>query len=122
MLKNKLKKIANWIFLIVAVAMSISLIQNIRHVAGSGDKINQAQNQILELQKEQKDLQAQVQFVKSDTFVEKQLRDKLGLAKPGELVVVLPDAELVKKYAPKIEEEQTSLPASNWRKWLKLFL
>ena len=122
MLKNKLKKLTNWIFLIVALILSISLIQNIRHVAGSGDKINEAEKQISELEKEQKNLQTQVQFVKSDAFVEKQLRDKLGLAKPGELVVVLPDSELVKKYAPKVEDEEVSLPDPNWKKWEKLFL
>ncbi len=122
MLKNKFTKIANWIFLIAAVILSISLIQNINHVAHSGDKITEAQNRIKELEKEQKELQINLQIVKSDDFIEKQLRDKLGLAKKGELVVVLPDPQIVKKFAPHEEEEEITLPDPNWRKWLKLFI
>lgn len=121
MLKNKFTKIANWIFLILAVILSISLIQNINHVAHSGDKITEAQNRIKELEKEQKELQVNLQIVKSDEFIEKQLREKLGLAKKGELVVVLPNEELVKKFAPKADIEEISLPDPNWKKWQKLF-
>ena len=33
----------------------------------------------------------------SDEFIEKQLRDKLGLAKKGEIILILPDEETLKK-------------------------
>jgi hypothetical protein len=59
--------------------------------------------------------------VKSQDYIEKQLRDKLGLAKPGEIVVVMPDADTLRKLAPKPVEEEAVLPDPTWKKWLRLF-
>ena len=67
-------------------------------------------------------LEAQIAQTQGSAFIEKQIRDKLGLAKTGEAIVVLPDAEILKKLAPQIPVEENSLPDSNWRKWMKLFI
>ena len=44
------------------------------------------------------------------------------MAKEGEIVVILPDPETVRKFAPSIYTEEEPLPDPNWKKWLKLFL
>ena len=59
--------------------------------------------------------------VKGEEYIEKQLRDNLGLAKEGEIVVVLPDEEILRKIAPSVPEEEDILPDPTWKKWLKLF-
>ncbi len=43
------------------------------------------------------------------------------MAKEGEIIIVLPDEEILGTLAPNLEEEEEALPDPNWKKWLKLF-
>jgi phosphoglycerate-specific signal transduction histidine kinase len=86
-----------------------------------GMKIEKEKEKIEKLKKEKEELQKDVEMARSEEFIEKQLRDNLGLAKEGEIVVILPDYETVKKFAPGIEEEEDLLPEPNWKKWVNLF-
>ena len=51
-----------------------------------------------------------------EKFIEKEAREKLGLGKPGEVVVIL----------PKVEQRPSNAPATegkaNWRKWWELYV
>lgn len=73
------------------------------------------------LQKENEELQLKIEEAKKQEYIEKQLRDKLGLSKEGEIIVVLPDADTLRKLVPPIPEEEEILPDPNWKKWLKVF-
>lgn len=55
-------------------------------------------------------------YVQSDQFVEKEARDKLGLVKSGEHIVLLPEA----KKSSKTPEYTDIYP--NWKRWIELFL
>lgn len=70
---------------------------------------------------EKNKLEEQLKITESEAYVEKQLRNKLGLVKEGEVVVVLPEASIVKKFAPQVPEDEVAKPKSNWQKWLELF-
>lgn len=71
------------------------------------------------LRKENEILQKQFEYVKSSGFVEKEAREKLGLAREGETVIILPEnlKEKIELLAP--QEKEKSL--SNWEKWWRLF-
>lgn len=119
--KDKLKDYLNYILLFLAFLFIVSLIRNIL-------RINQANKEILEAEKivdeaiaENNELKVKVEELRSPEFQEVQLRDKLNLAKEGEIVVVLPDEEILRKLAPKRIEEENILPDPTWRRWLKLF-
>jgi hypothetical protein len=73
------------------------------------------------MQAETAQLEEQIAVAEGSNFIEKQIRNKLGLVKPGEAIVVLPDAEILKKMAPQIIAEEDVLPDPNWKKWEKLF-
>jgi len=54
--------------------------------------LNELQQQIQELQQENKQLESQIKALKSDPkAIEKQAREGLGLARPGELIFTLPE-------------------------------
>jgi cell division protein FtsB len=54
--------------------------------------LNELQQQILQLQKDNQQLDLQIKALKSDPkAIEKQAREGLGLARPGELIFTLPD-------------------------------
>ena len=116
------EKFSGYIILGLVVLMIFSLFGSISKMKDVNLVVNKEIAKIEALKKEKERLQADLEKAQSEEFMEKQLRDKLGMAKEGEIVVILPDAETVKKFAPSINSEEETLPDPNWRKWLKLFL
>lgn len=119
--KDKIKKYLNYILLFLAFLFIVSLIRNILRINQANKEILEAEERVDEAIAENNELKAKVEKLRSSEFQEAQLRDKLDLAKEGEIVVVLPDEEILRKLAPKRIEEENILPDPTWRRWLKLF-
>ena len=111
--------LATWI---LALFLLVSTIRNIGRVRSINSAVQDEKNKVEKMKEENAALEVQIAQTQGSAFIEKQIRDKLGLAKEGEAIVVLPDAEILKKLAPQMPVEQDSLPDPNWRKWLKLFM
>lgn len=120
-LRNKLKTYSNYLLIFIFLLMLASLIRNILRVVESNKRIEKIQGRVEKLKKENEELEEKLAVTKSEKYIEEQLRDKLGLAKEGEIVIVLPDEKILETLAPSLEEEEETLPDPNWRKWLKLF-
>ena len=84
-------------------------------------QIKSEEDRITNLKEEGDNLKQQLNSVQSQVYIEKQLRDNLDLAKKGEIVLVLPDASIVRKFAPKEVIEEEVLPDPYWKQWLKIF-
>lgn len=84
-------------------------------------RIEKIRGRITKLEDEKEELENQLNEAKSQEYLEKQLRDKLGLSREGETIVVLPDAEILKKFVPEMPQEEETLPDPVWRKWARLF-
>ena len=121
-MKSKFKLIFQLTTFLITLLLAISLIQSILKITGSSQKITDARQKLENLQQENENLARQLKIVASTEFIEKEARDKLGVAKKGEIVVVLPDKETLTALVPKLEEEKFSLPLPIWQKWLNLFL
>lgn len=117
-----LGKFSSYLLIVFTVLLAFSLIKNITNITKANDRIVSKEKKVEGLRRENYDLEKKLTSVKSEEFIEKQLRDKLGLAREGEIVVILPDEETLRKLAPKYAEEEEELPPPNWKKWLKLFL
>ncbi len=120
-LKEKLRVYSNYLLIFIFLLMFVSLIRNIMRVVESNKRIEKAQDRVEKLKKENEELEEKLVVTKSEGYIEKQLRDKLGLAKEGEIVIVLPDEKILETFAPSLEEEEETLPDPNWKKWLKMF-
>jgi len=107
---------------LLVILMLASIARNIGKVIVIREEVAKERERLERFEKENERLQKKITETQSDEFIEKQIRDKLGLVKEGEIVVVLPDEEILRSLAPKIEVEQDSLPDPNWKRWLKLFL
>ena len=119
--KLKLGKSLRYIFVGLFLVLSISLIRNIIKISQAGKVVGEASLKVEKLKEENLKLQERLNEVQSEAYVEKELRDKLGLAKEGETILVLPEEDIVRSLAPKLTEEEETLPDPNWKKWLKLF-
>ena len=121
LVKEKFQRYVYYILIILSIILSISLMRNVLRIRNVNDTITEEEVVVADLRKENEELKKELQILGSDEYKERQFRDKLGLAKEGELIVVLPDDETLRKLAPKSLEEEDSLPDPNWKKWMHLF-
>ena len=91
-------------------------------LSAANEKIKREADVVESLKDKKEEIQKQLEYVQSQDFIEQEARNKLGLAKEGEIIIILPDEESLKKLSPRREEEQELLPEPNWKRWLGLFL
>ncbi|KKU10434.1 MAG: Septum formation initiator [Candidatus Woesebacteria bacterium GW2011_GWB1_45_5] len=115
------KKILEYIAWFLILMLFVSTIRNIGRVRRVRSEIRKEQEKVERVRKENGDLERRVAETQGAEFIEAEVRNKLGLVKEGETVVILPDEETLKKLAPRAYTETETLPDPNWRKWLKLF-
>lgn len=114
--------VLNFIFFAVVAILCVSTIRNVGKIFSIKAEIEKKKIKVARIDEENKRIEMEIAKAQSPEFIERQVRDKLGLVKEGETVVVLPEIEEVKKLAPRLDLEEDYLPDPNWRKWLKLFM
>lgn len=119
---ERVRKYARLAVVLLFITLGLSLLGNISKISEADKKIKAKEVQVEKLRQENEEIKKRLEGVTSEVYVEKQLRDSLGLSKEGEIVIVLPDKETLKSLAPKLEEEEDALPDPNWKMWLKLFI
>ena len=113
------KEIIPGLIIVFSLYLIVSLSKEIFDLVQKEKVIEQEQLKVEKLKVEAQVLREQLDYVQSEEFVEKEAREKLGLTKEGETIVILPEdfEEIVELSRKGIETEE--LP--NWRKWLGLF-
>jgi cell division protein FtsB len=120
-IKIKSGKLQTYALIALCLIFGISLIRNITRAKVIKKRVEVEKLKIEELKAEQETLEEELQKVQSDSYLQKQLRDKLGLAKEGETVIILPDEASLRGLVPEIPEEESVLPDPIWKRWFKLF-
>ncbi len=120
-LKQNLQKIKVYLLIIFVFLFGLSLFRNILKINEAKNRIEREKEKVIKLEEEGRILEEELKKMQGNEFLETQLRDKLGLAKKGESVVILPDPETLKKLVPEIPDEKDYLPDPPYIKWLKLF-
>lgn len=120
-LKQKFIKVRIYALILFVFLFGLSLFRNILKINEAKNRIQREKEKVIKLEEEGKILEEELKKMQGNEFLEKQLRDKLGLAKKGESVVILPDPETLKKLVPEIPDEKDYLPDPIYVKWLKLF-
>jgi len=121
LIKERFKGYILYLVVLVLVLIAVSLVRNILRISQAENRVGDVRDRVENLKQENEKLKDELGKVEGEAYVEFQARDKLGLTKEGEIVVVLPKEDVLRKIAPKIEEEEEFLPESTWQKWLKLF-
>ncbi len=120
--KEKVAVYSRYFFILLSLLLVYSLIKNVSRVNKADDRIGEKREKVEKLESENRELKDNLEKAQSGEYVESVLRDGLGYAKEGEIIVVLPDEEILKQIATKREEEVQASPKANWEKWLELFL
>ena len=120
-IRERVGSYSKYIVVIILLFLGTSLYKSASKNISVRKRIEEELASTEALKKDNLRLKREVENVSTEEFVELQLRNELGLAKEGEYVVVLPDAETLKKIAPKLESEEETLPFPNWKKWAQFF-
>ena len=113
------KTISLIIVSILALVFIYNLISQIVSTLKSGDRLSQETEKLHQLEIQNKELKQKLSEVRSPEFLERQARDKLGLAKEDEVIVIIPDEKIQSVLQTQQPKEEVSLP--NFLGWLRVF-
>lgn len=116
-----MKKYIKYVVLIVSLFLIFSTSRSVWVLLQKGKTLDEAAESVWQLEEEQAKLLEMREVVESDEFVEREAREKLGLAKPGEVVVILPPDDVLRRLAPKFEEEEFVEEQPIWKRWVGMF-
>lgn len=117
------KKLISCLGLILVFLLIIGFSKDIWQLLHADERIKKAEEKLIKLKEENQKLQGKLDYYQKDEFLEEQIRNKLQMAKPGEVIVVLPEdlnQETTEeaKISSKIKETKE---LANWQKWFRLF-
>lgn len=113
-------KRASFIFgLLVILVITYNLISQIVSTLKSGDRITVATDRLHQLEVENAEVKKRLEEVKKEEFIETEARDKLGLAREGEVIVIIPDEKIDLLLGLNKKEAEVRLP--NYLGWWKVF-
>jgi len=102
--------------MLVGVILAVNSAKRIHSFSQTSQKVQEAEDRLKALRKENEALKNELKYKESAEFAEKEIRDKLGLAKEGEAIVVIPEES---GNQPQESENYDTRP--NWQKWKDLF-
>lgn len=120
-LKLKFKNLLRYLAWVMVVILLVSTIKNVNRVFSIRRQVLEEKERVEKMQSDNARLQSQIAEAQGTEFIEKQIRDKLGLSKTGEAIVILPEESVLRSLAPPLTSSEESLPDPNWVKWKKLF-
>lgn len=97
--------------IVVLFLLGMNSFKRIMSLRGTSEKVREEEQQLGELRRENEALKRELVYKKSQRFVESEIRNKLGMAKEGEEVFVVPGDEV----SDEVEFSKRQLP--NWKKW-----
>ncbi len=110
-----MKKLASRGLTIVLLIMTISLSRGVWDSYQKLDDLKTTESEVKALKTENANLEEEKLFRQTDFYIEKAAREKLGLAKTGETVIVAEET------ASKSAQEENDRIVDNWRSWFDLF-
>lgn len=104
------------VMLLLALGITMILIvsssKRILSFKDTSERVAGEEAQLEKLRQENEELKRELEYKKSQRFAEEEIRNKLGLAKEGEEVFVIPKDE-----EENVEATDNKPKLPNWRKW-----
>ncbi|HBQ51057.1 TPA: hypothetical protein DD690_03685 [Candidatus Daviesbacteria bacterium] len=115
-----MSKKAGLILVIIIVGVVVyNLLSQILEAMKSGERLSFEAESLFKLEAENKELKKKLVEIKSPDFIEEQARNKLGLGKPGETVVIIPDEKIKEILQASDSAKEIKLP--NPLGWWRVF-
>jgi cell division protein DivIC len=113
---------------VLLLVLSFGLIRSTFDVYRGSKRVEDLENEVLDLEKRKKELESSIEYKQTNEYVEEKARNDLNLIKPGESVFVVSgpgnegylDDTVLSKMDTRVEMG-SKIRNSNWYKWFKLF-
>lgn len=109
------KKILRLLVIVFCLYLIVTTVKSIFDLWNAGDKLTIRQDEIKALQRQREDLLRKKASIDNPQYWEKVARDKLGLTKPGDEVIIIPQELLADN-----SKVVTKPAIPNWQKWARL--
>ena len=106
------------IFVVPLLLIATRLTRRIHLWYQAKKEINQLSNQIIKLEEENRSLIKKREYYQSEEFIHREAREKLGMTKENELILIIPTPPDLSILKPK-GEKYDQLPP--WKQWQHLF-
>lgn len=112
-----LRKIVIATAVLVVLLIAYNLIVQIMSAVKSGERLSDEANEVYRLEIKNKELKQQLSQIKTPEFIEEQARNKLGLGREGETIVIIPEdkLKLVLGASNSAQAERLPNPLGWWR-------
>jgi len=100
--------------------MIISLSRSVVDLWGRRTIVREEQERLAQLQKRNQELKEKKQFVETTTFIEQEARDRLGMAREGETVILMDTGNTVESKGHTVIHSPSD-QTSNWKRWWQIF-
>jgi len=110
-------KIVPWLMIIIGLILISRTTATIYRLWKAGERVEEAERELAEVKQANEKLAWEWQEVQTPEYMERQVRDKLGYGKPGEVELVMPENQNPKS---KILSSKEDVP--NWKQGRKLYL
>lgn len=104
--------------ILLVLFVTYNLLIQIMDAVKSSERLSAAADTVYQLELKNKQLKKKLTQIQSPQFIEEQARNKLGLSKSGETIVIIPEDKL-KQVLGATQSAQVRLP--NWLGWFKVF-
>lgn len=112
------KKIFVFSAVILIIIAIFGLGKQISKALQATKRLDIATDRLSKLQAEQRKLQNQLTEVKSIAFIEQQIRNKLGMVRSNETIMIIPQDQIDKVLGLNKKAPEIQIP--NYQGWLKL--
>lgn len=109
------------LYTVLCLFLLLSLYHNLSALFESKNELNNANSKLEEAAETLRQNEAKLKNIGTSTYVDQVARDTLGLSKPGELTLVIPSTEDLKKLSPRLFEKQKEVlqVPPTYKKWLQ---
>ena len=121
-LKDKVSRYSNLMVILFALFLVLSLFRNVNRINKARARIGEKNIDVQELAEDNEELKKRIEEIESTEYIERQIRDNLGMVREGEIVIILPEDDVLRGLAPEVLIEKEDIPYANWEKWKNLFL
>ncbi len=102
--------------ILISLILGLNSARKISTFRGTFEKVEETEEKLERLKKENESLKRELQYKKSGEFIEREIRNKLGLVKEGEAIVIVPKENDERRMT---NDERNN--KFNWEKWRELF-
>ena len=112
-------RIVRLVIIAVSAVLIVNLSRSIWDLWRRRDILGEREAVLGRIQDENKWLQSEFEYAQSPEFIEQEARNRLGLGREGEEVVLLPKSQISSPNIQTKEEKEEIL--TNWKRWWRLF-